>query len=143
MINPRDKRRESIIVEALQNRIAARFTRAMARNISKTMKTIADNIESPLMIHTVIFDQSAELGKIISSVYRQSISTFGGRVLNNAKELHGSAWVLKNPSQEQWESEINAFVVCGIHREKILTMLGCWYSLSCSASSLMLIAKAR
>lgn len=110
-INPRDKQRQRALDAALQDRLSARFERALRVEIAKTMREVADAYEKrgELAITLAVQEHSAGIQRTLEADYRLVASHFGKRLLNEAKSYSGPD-VIKASLSERLGFAVGAFI---------------------------------
>lgn len=110
-INPRDKQRQRAIDAALQDRLSARFERALRVEIAKTMREVADAYEKrgELAIPLAVQEHSAGIQRTLEADYRLVASHFGKRLLDEAKSYSGPD-VIKASLSERLGFAIGSFI---------------------------------
>lgn len=110
-INPRDKQRQRALDAALQDRLSARFERALRIEIAKTMREVADAYEKrgELAIPLAVQDHSAGIQRTLEADYRLVASHFGKRLLDEAKSYSGPD-VIKASLSERLGFAVGAFI---------------------------------
>lgn len=110
-INPRDKQRQRALDAALQDRLSARFERALRLEIAKTMREVADAYEKrgELAIPLAVHEHSAGIQRTLEADYRLVASHFGKRLLDEAKSYSGPD-VIKASLSERLGFAVGAFI---------------------------------
>lgn len=110
-INPRDKQRQRALDAALQDRLSARFERALRVEIAKTMREVADAYEKrgELAIPLAVQEHSAGIQRTLEADYRLVASHFGKRLLDEAKSYSGPD-VIKASLTERLGFAVGAFI---------------------------------
>ena len=110
-INPRDKQRQRALDAALQDRLSARFERALRVEIAKTMREVADAYEKrgELAIPLAVQEHSAGIQRTLEADYRLVASHFGKRLLDEAKSYSGPD-VIKASLSERLGFAVGAFI---------------------------------
>lgn len=90
-INVRDKQRQRALDAALQDRMSARFERALRVEIAKTMREVAEAYEKrgELAIPLAVTEHSAGIRRTLEADYRLIATHFGKRLLGEAKSYAG------------------------------------------------------
>ena len=110
-INPRDKQRQQAEDAALQDRLSARFERALRLEISKSMKAAASAYESggTAAIKPAIKGSGASIRRTLEVDYRLVANHFGKRLLDDAKSYAGPD-VIKASLSERLGFAIGSFI---------------------------------
>lgn len=110
-INPRDKQRQRALDAALQDRLSARFERALRVEIAKTMREVAEAYEKrgELAIPLAVQEHSAGIQRTLEADYRLVASHFGKRLLDEAKNYSGPD-VIKASLSERLGFAIGSFI---------------------------------
>ena len=110
-INPRDKQRQRALDAALQDRLSARFERALRVEIAKTMREVAEAYEKrgELAIPLAVLEHSAGIQRTLEADYRLVASHFGKRLLDEAKSYSGPD-VIKASLSERLGFAIGSFI---------------------------------
>lgn len=110
-INPRDKQRQRALDAALQDRLSARFERALRIEIAKTMREVAEAYEKrgELAIPLAVLEHSAGIQRTLDADYRLVASHFGKRLLDEAKSYSGPD-VIKASLSERLGFAIGSFI---------------------------------
>lgn len=110
-INPRDKQRQRALDAALQDRLSARFERALRVEIANTMREVADEYEKrgELAIPLAVQEHSAGIQRTLEADYRLVASHFGKRLLDEAKS-HSGPDVIKTSLSERLGFAVGDFI---------------------------------
>lgn len=110
-INPRNKQRQRAMDAALQDRLSARFERALRLEIAKTMREVADAYEKrgELAIPLALSEHSAGIQRTLEADYRLVATHFGKRLLDEAKGYEGPD-VTKASLLEQLGFAVGSFI---------------------------------
>lgn len=110
-INPRNKQRQQAMDAALQDRLSARFERALRVEIAKTMREVADAYEKrgELAIPLAVSEHSAGIRRTLEADYRLVANHFGKRLLDDAKSYAGPD-VIKASLSERLGFAIGSFI---------------------------------
>lgn len=90
-INVRDKQRQQRHDAALQDRLSARYERALRIEIAKTMREVADAYEKrrELAISLALSEHAGGIRRTLEANYILVASHFGKRLLSEIKSTHG------------------------------------------------------
>lgn len=90
-INVRDKQRQQRHDAALQDRLSARYERALRIEIAKTIREVATAYEKrgELAIPLALSEHAAGIRRTLEANYILVASHFGKRLLNEVKSSHG------------------------------------------------------
>ena len=110
-INPRNKQRQRAMDAALQDRLSARFERALRLEIAKTMREVADAYANrgELAIPLALAEHSSGIRRTLEADYRLVANHFGKRLLDEAKGYAGPD-VIKASLSERLGFAIGSFI---------------------------------